>query len=186
MATESYYVYQYLTEEGTPYYIGKGKGNRMHVDHKHIALPPRERRVIVKDNLSNADAKQIEKDLITHFGRKVDGGILDNIKINQWACAAGWKHSDEAKQKISDGNLGKVRSAEAKEKYRQPKSAEHAEKIRQANLGLRKSAETKQKISESKQGTTPWNKGIKGIPWSEARRLAHINKVPKEKQNANI
>lgn len=135
MSCNEYYVYQYLTEQGAPYYIGKGKGNRINVDHKDIKLPPRDRRVIIQNNLSNEEAKRIEGEFITKYGRKLDGGILDNIKINQWACYAGWKHSEETKRKISMGNLGKKRTPEMKEKYRQPKSDEHCEKIRQANLG---------------------------------------------------
>ena len=87
------------------------------------------------DELTNEEAKQLEGTLITKYGRKLDGGILDNIKINQWACHTGWTHSEEARRKISNGNKGKVRTEEHKANYRKPKTAEHAEKIRQANLG---------------------------------------------------
>jgi hypothetical protein len=131
----SFYVYQYLTESGLPYYIGKGSGRRIHRPHTKTTLPPIERRVIVKDNLSNDEAKNLEKQLITKYGRKIDGGILDNIKINQWACHTGWKHSDETKRKISHGNKGKIRTPEQRQNYKGSKTAEHAEKIRQANLG---------------------------------------------------
>jgi len=131
----SFYVYQYLTESGLPYYIGKGSGRRIHRPHTKTTLPPIERRVIVKDNLSNDEAKNLEKHLITKYGRKIDGGILDNIKINQWACHTGWKHSDETKRKISHGNKGKIRTPEQRKNYKGSKTAEHAEKIRQANLG---------------------------------------------------
>lgn len=131
----SFYVYQYLDESGQPYYIGKGSGQRIHRYYTKTILPPTERRVIIKDNLTNDEAKILEKELITKYGRKLDGGILDNIKINQWACHTGWKHSEETKQKISSGNKGKKRTEEQRNNYRRPKSAEHAEKIRQANLG---------------------------------------------------
>lgn len=60
MAGCKYYVYQYLTEGRLPYYIGKGKNNRIDVDHKHIALFPIERRIIIKDNLTNEQAKLLE------------------------------------------------------------------------------------------------------------------------------
>ena len=130
-----FYVYQYITDLGTPYYIGKGSGRRMHRHHTKTTVPPVERRIVIKDGLTNEEAKQLEGELITKYGRKLDGGILDNIKINQWACAVGWKHSEETKQKISEGNKGKVRTEEHKKNYRKPKTAEHAEKIRQANLG---------------------------------------------------
>jgi hypothetical protein len=130
----SFYVYQYLTEDGIPYYIGKGSGNRMNVKHSTVALPIKERRMIIQSGLTNNEAKQLEAELITKYKRKVDGGILDNIKINQWACAVGWKHSEETKQKISKSNLGKVRTTEQRRNYTGPKTKEHAEKIRQANL----------------------------------------------------
>ena len=131
----NFYVYQYVTEDGIPYYIGKGSGKRMNVKHSTVELPPAERRKIVADGLTNEEAKQLEKELITKYGRKVDGGILDNIKINQWACYTGWKHSELTKRKISQKNKGKIRTTEQRENYRGAKSDEHKEKIRQANLG---------------------------------------------------
>ena len=73
--------------------------------------------------------------MISKFKRKIDGGILDNIKINQWACAVGWKHSEEAKRKISEGNKGKKRTLEQIKNYQGTKTQEHKEKIRQANVG---------------------------------------------------
>lgn len=130
-----YYVYQYVSESGLPYYIGKGKGRRMHRPHTRTVLPPVERRVIIKNGLTNEEAKQLEKELITKYGRKIDGGILDNIKINQWACAVGWKHSEETKRKISNANKGKKRTPEQLKNYKGTVTDEHKEKVRQANLG---------------------------------------------------
>jgi len=189
MSDNRFYVYQYLTEDGNPYYIGKGTGDRINAGHK-VELPPKDRRIIVKDGLSNEEAKQYEKDLITKYGRKIDGGILENIKINQWACRAGWKHSAETKEKIKQSNLGKVRTEEQKEKYRQPKSAEHAEKIRLANLGRpddgrnKKSAATRayKLATDPEYAKKYWDikakqsEERKGKPWTEARRLAQIKK----------
>jgi hypothetical protein len=143
-----YYVYQYVDEFGQPYYIGKGKNNRIHVQHTHTTLPLIERRIIVADALTNEEAKLLEGQLISKFGRKIDGGILDNIKINQWACFDGWTHSDRAKRKISEKNKGKVRSDQARMNYKKPKSAEHIEKIRQANVGRKDSSERRLKNSQ--------------------------------------
>lgn len=131
MSEKRFYVYQYLTEDGIPYYIGKGSGDRIRAKHL-VEVPPIERRVIIKDNLTDDEAKTLEKELITKYGRKVDGGILDNTKINQWACFTGWKHSAEAVQRIKDGNSGKKRTEEHKEHYRGPKTKDHAENIRSA------------------------------------------------------
>ena len=136
MAEPKFYVYQYLTEDGQPYYIGKGCGARIHKPHTSTSLPPKERRIIIKDGLSNEEAKKLEGDLISKYKRKIDGGILDNRKINQWACAVGWKHSEEAKQKISMNNTGKRRTAEHKANYSKPKNLEHAENIKTAVKNL--------------------------------------------------
>jgi hypothetical protein len=155
-----FYVYQYITESGTPYYIGKGSGKRIHKHHTKTELPPVDRRIIIKDGLTNEEAKNLEKELITKYGRKLDGGILDNIKINQWACAVGWKHSVETKRKISEGNTGKVRTEEHKINYRKPKTAEHAEKIRQANLGRPYDPVRAAKISATLKGRRKVPKGL--------------------------
>ena len=128
----SFYVYQYIDDFGNPYYIGKGSGRRMHVEHTHTKLPDINKRIIIRAGLTNEQAKELEKQLIQKYGRKIDGGILDNIKINQWACAVGWKHSVESKRKISQGNKGKRRTAEHKKNYQHAKSQNHAENIKQA------------------------------------------------------
>ena len=133
--SNKFYVYKYVTDDGIPYYIGKGSGKRINRHHTKTQLPPPDRRIIIEDNLTNEQAKMLEGQLISEYKRKIDGGLLDNIKINQWACHTGWKHSDDAKQKISIGNRGKIRTPEQRENYKKPKSPEHAEKIRQANIG---------------------------------------------------
>lgn len=130
-----FYVYQYISESGLPYYIGKGSGRRIHRPHTKTTLPPVERRIIIQAGLTNEEAKKLEGKLITKYGRKIDGGILDNIKINQWACHTGWKHSEETKRKISEGNKGKKRTPEQLKNYKGTVTEEHKEKVRQANLG---------------------------------------------------
>ena len=136
MSHESiFYVYQYVTIENIPYYIGKGKGKRINAKHTHTIVPDEEFRKYVKIGLSEVEALELEITLIRLYGRKVDGGLLDNIKLNQWACTSGWHHSDETREKISKSKLGVEKSNSTKEKMRKPKTLDHAEKIRQANLG---------------------------------------------------
>ena len=136
MTDNKYYVYQYINDDGQPYYIGKGSKTRIREKHNHTIVPPPERRIIVKDGLTNDEAKLLEGELITKYGRKLDGGILDNIKINQWACFDGWNHSEEAKRKISKGNKGRVRTAEHKKNYSKPKTESHANNIKNSVKNL--------------------------------------------------
>ncbi len=75
---KDYYVYAYMREDKTPYYIGKGCLNRINDQHGDIVLPSEDRRVKIKENLSERESLVLERKLIMKFKRKIDGGILEN------------------------------------------------------------------------------------------------------------
>ena len=61
----NYYVYMYLREDNTPYYVGKGKDERAYDNYKRrFPLPPRERIKIVLTNLTEEQAFANEIDFI--------------------------------------------------------------------------------------------------------------------------
>jgi len=77
-----YYTYAYLREDGTPYYIGKGKGYRCNYGTGKNCNPPKNRSRIIKlkQNLTEEEAFKHEIYMIALFGKKCDGtGILMNI-----------------------------------------------------------------------------------------------------------
>ena len=91
-----YYTYAFLREDGTPYYIGKGKGNRLY-DKKGrpCNLPPKERIIKLKQNLTEEEAFKHEIYMISVFGRKdLRTGILHN-KSDGGEGSKGYNHTDE-------------------------------------------------------------------------------------------
>lgn len=104
-----YYVYYYLRRDGvTPYYVGKGKGDRAWRTHKRkngaeIKPDDPSRIQIVKDNLSEAEAFELEKQLIKQHELKENGGLLVNLTYG----GEGASQSKELRQHRSQALKGK-------------------------------------------------------------------------------
>lgn len=166
-----FYVYQYLRENGTPYYIGKGTGKRAWQPHYRAnganMLPKNTQQiVIVKDGLTEDEAINLEISLIQQFGRKDLGtGILTNRTDG------------------GDGVSGSIRPQSAIDAQRKkitgiPRSKEVAKKISQTNTGKKRSSETKRKLSESHKGLKQSEETIQ----KRAKKLTGIKRSEDLKQ----
>lgn len=166
-----FYVYAYLREDGTPYYIGKGSSLRAWKSHE-IKLPKNRKQSIIflETNLTEIGSLALERFYIRWYGRKDLGtGILRNMtdggdgatNIIPWN--KGKPRTEEEKKNISKSLIGKVSwnkgvpcSEETKAKLRgQKRTKETIEKLRQISLNQIRyphTEETKRKISQSHIG----------------------------------
>lgn len=110
-----YYTYAYLRGDGTPYYIGKGKGKRAYDRKRHSAyVPSRSRILILKKNLTEDEAFNHEIYMISVFGRKdLETGILYNL-TNGGDGPSGYVYTEEQRKKMGDVRRGKKRPRQSK------------------------------------------------------------------------
>jgi len=146
-----YYVYAYVREDGTPYYIGKGKGRRAYSNQHSINLPiDKSRIVFIFKELSENDAHKLECLLIEFHGRKNNGtGILRNM-TDGGEGTSGYKHTDKTKQIMKD----KIHSKETKQKISQSRKGKPSPTKGKPSpyKGKKRSEEFKQKRSEATKG----------------------------------
>lgn len=160
-----FYVYAYLREDGSPYYIGKGKGRRM-FDKRHNVLVPQKHDIIVLErHLTDIGSIALERRYILWYRRlDIGTGILEN-KTNGGEGLSGHIQTDEHKSKrklFKPGN-----------KYGQLNkgiefSNEHRKKLSIVNTGKVMSIESSEKKSKAMIGKPNVNKG-KTLPdlWRE-------------------
>jgi len=91
-----FYVYAYIRDNGTPYYIGKGCGRRAWEKQHHRSIPNDITKIIIIEaNLTEIGSLSIGRRLIHWYGRKDNKtGILRNF-TDGGDGSHGFKHTKE-------------------------------------------------------------------------------------------
>jgi len=165
MNANRFYVYHWLREDGTPYYVGKGQTTRA-FEKRRRYRPPLDRIKLIKENLTEKQAHNFEKSEISKYGRKDLGtGILRN----KTEGGDGHVPGPETRLKLSLALKGKNKGNTAWNKGKtglqisNKKGGNRADlslevrkqigdKVRAFNLGRKHSAETIEKMSKAKLG----------------------------------
>lgn len=174
-----YYVYSYLREDFSPYYIGKGCKDRAYAYSNHRINAPKDRsRVhIIKSNLTEEEAYEVEKLYILMFGRKdLETGILRNLS-DGGEGPTGYKTTPEQRKKISLSRMGKKHplygvspSEETREKQRQALKGKYV-KEKNPMYGKTHTEEARKRISERHKGVPKSEEHRKKIGEANKRRV---------------
>jgi hypothetical protein len=187
-----FYVYAYLRQDNTPYYIGKGHNIRAWNQHDKGIHPPKDQTkiVIIESNLTDIGALALERRMIRWYGRKdTNTGILRNL-TDGGDGSAGYVPTEETRIKISVAGKGRKLKPRTKEHSEalsksltgRKLSEDHVSKIKERpawNKGLIghyiQSEESNEKRSEALKGRIPWNKGKSPSKETlEKQRLARL------------
>jgi len=198
-----YYVYILYDENGVPFYVGKGKGDRW-LHHELDAKNCKEARnarllhkirqiwslgydiqkAKVLMNVSQSVAFNYEKVLIKIIGRKEDGGTLLNFSLGGKEGKDRPK-SEYERKRVSEVHTGKKLTEWHKQRLREYStgrifSEEHKLNLSESRRGKPRSEETKKKIVEFHTGRKRSEETIKRLKEAYIQRRIKYGKPRKK------
>ena len=158
-----FYVYAYVREDGTPYYVGRGQSRRAYNHSKRDACPTPSDKSFVKilaSELTTQEANEWESDLIEILGRESHGtGCLVNKRDG----------GESLRNMVYPKDFGRRVSAALKGL---PKSEAHKQALSESRKGVRISAQTALKISEANSVSRRWFHPEHGVVVCGGKQLA--------------
>lgn len=150
--SKNYYIYFYLRQDFTPYYIGKGSNRRAWVKGNVEIDKPKDKSkiIIVEQNLTEIQAFILERYYIRWFGRKdLETGILRNKSDGGY----GGPSSLEGRVKLSNNK---------KEWWTEGRRKEQSEKIKNSINPFHSYSRTEESTKARSLSQKEW--------WTEERR----------------
>jgi hypothetical protein len=146
---KTFYTYLWLREDGTPYYVGKGSGERAFISDNHNVPCPPELNILIQEFSSETEAYEAEEFLIAYYGRKDLGtGCLRNL-TDGGIGGLSRVFTDEHRQRLSE-SFGEA-------------SQKHLSKLHAARIGQSYSAEICQRMSEGRKGMVFSDEHLKNL-----------------------
>ena len=196
-----FYTYLWLREDGTPYYVGKGKENRAFTSLGHrVKCPPKER-IVIYPAESEVEAFESEVALIWYYGRKnlgtgclrnlTDGGegqsgrvVPEEERKRRGAKLKGHTTSKETRRKISLANKGRPNANAGKvgvanHMFGKHTSEKQKEAVRKAGIGNTHAAGSKNHVvPHSEETKSTISSKVKSL-WADPEYREHMVQVHK-------
>ena len=193
-----FYTYAYLREDKTPYYIGKGQGNRAYNQNRRVRPPKYKSKIIfLKQNLTEEEAFKHEIYMIAVFGRKDLGtGILRNMTyggdgVPNWG-------TPEQRSKLARKRVASMTPEQRKESTRMAIASRTPEQRSETSRKIHASRTPEQRSEIARKGQasmTPERRSeiarkreasITPEQRSEIARKREANKTPEQRREVAI